>query len=665
MGAEASSAQMQPPTTPQAAAPKAYVTLHLYDFLTSGEGQALNGVLRQLGTGAFHCGVEVYGKEWSFRGRSSPGGSGVFWIHPKSASKSYRESVQMGKTSMSEEDVQRLLRMLMKQWPSNNYDILKRNCCHFSDQFCQRLGVGNIPTWITNLANTGKSIEEDINGVNVFLDQAVWGIAAQPTDKTPSEDSRSTTSREVNWSLRSSPGKRSPVNWNMNSSNRGAYGKLNSGEDERDLAVRGMNPSGGSSTRLWLVAFASLAMASCLAVVMVRKSPAASKFLGQTAEVNRQVIIQASTTVPTQEAVLTTEGHYDCEEAYSTFRSSWTLNHRKWCCRNSERGCHYDCANSLDDYASWSEDKQVYCSGSSSSSSNADVVPNGAAPVEGPGGGAGYVGEIVDAEGGGGSTMQRSNSGYVGDIVDAQGGGDGGAQPGPPANYMATDRPQAEAAETETQGFERVSPRFAGDEAEVAPPAASVNWVGEETEAVAPAPSASFATAQAAAPAPLVAYSGDEAQAESGAEAATMATAQSVDFAGAGEEAQAETRYAGDSTLAAPAAQDESVASAETSAASAGAFQAAPAPAFASPSATATGSSAGYAADAGGTLGPAASQSYAAAADTDAGASESAARVPSSEGYRPRHRSASEERRYSSGIHSRSSRSEGNDIAPE
>jgi len=130
----------------------ATVTLHCYDFLSSGEGQVLNGILRQLGTGAFHCGVEVYGKEWSFRSGRPAGVSGLFWVAPRTAGGAYRETIVMGETSMSEKEVERLVQALLGYWPSSGYDLLMRNCCHFSNEFCQRLGVGSIPEWTMTLA---------------------------------------------------------------------------------------------------------------------------------------------------------------------------------------------------------------------------------------------------------------------------------------------------------------------------------------------------------------------------------------------------------------------------------------------------------------------------------------------------------------------------------
>merc|ERR1712060_244462 len=64
----------------------------------------------------------------------------------------------MGTTYLSHEDVLGLTRKLRKHWPGSVYDLMKRNCCHFSDDLCVSLGCGTIPTRIKNLAATGAAL---------------------------------------------------------------------------------------------------------------------------------------------------------------------------------------------------------------------------------------------------------------------------------------------------------------------------------------------------------------------------------------------------------------------------------------------------------------------------------------------------------------------------
>lgn len=134
------------------------VTLHLYDLGQSSQVQGLNSILRPLGTGAFHCAVEICGLEWSY-GWAPPGETGVFEGPPKGCDMHvYRESVEMGQAKMSVTDVAELIAVLSTDWAGADYDMLNRNCCHFSDTLCRWLGVGSIPDWIHRLADAGEAL---------------------------------------------------------------------------------------------------------------------------------------------------------------------------------------------------------------------------------------------------------------------------------------------------------------------------------------------------------------------------------------------------------------------------------------------------------------------------------------------------------------------------
>lgn len=137
----------------------ARVTLHIYDVGTSGQVRILNSVLRPLGAGIFHCGVEIFGREWSFSDTETGLGCGVFASRPKCcAGHTHFESLFMGATMTPELEVLDLVYLLAKVWRVENYDILSKNCCHFCNELCQRLGVGVIPKWVMNLAGAGAAI---------------------------------------------------------------------------------------------------------------------------------------------------------------------------------------------------------------------------------------------------------------------------------------------------------------------------------------------------------------------------------------------------------------------------------------------------------------------------------------------------------------------------
>eukprot|EP00930_Biecheleria_cincta_P083764 TRINITY_DN73271_c0_g1_i1.p1 TRINITY_DN73271_c0_g1~~TRINITY_DN73271_c0_g1_i1.p1 ORF type:complete len:612 (-),score=123.29 TRINITY_DN73271_c0_g1_i1:46-1881(-) len=151
------------------------VWLHIYDVKESVEW--VNNLIRPAGAGAFHAAVEVFGMEWSF-GYSSEEKTGVYSCYPRSNKQhKYRESVAMGGTPLAPVLVSEILGQLAREWPGQSYDLLLRNCCHFSDALCRRLGVGPAPAWMTALASAGASLVDSVDQMLAGA-KAVGGFAA-------------------------------------------------------------------------------------------------------------------------------------------------------------------------------------------------------------------------------------------------------------------------------------------------------------------------------------------------------------------------------------------------------------------------------------------------------------------------------------------------------
>ncbi|CAE7519758.1 unnamed protein product [Symbiodinium sp. CCMP2592] len=131
------------------------VVLSVYDVSHSEKIHLANDVLHKLGTGIFHAAVQVYGKEWSY-GKTHGPSTGIFSCHPRGCkAHNFRESVQMGKTRLTEEEVNATIESMKPEWPGREYELLHLNCTHFSDEFCRRLGLERIPAWVRNLAPAG------------------------------------------------------------------------------------------------------------------------------------------------------------------------------------------------------------------------------------------------------------------------------------------------------------------------------------------------------------------------------------------------------------------------------------------------------------------------------------------------------------------------------
>lgn len=138
----------------------ANVRLHVYNVTVLSAVEKANAVLGMLGTGAFHAAVEVHGTEWSF-GAADDGQTGVFCNPPRACDMhSYRQVLDMGRTSLSEAEVGAVIRRMTAEWQGEDYDLLHCNCCHFSDELCRQLGVGPAPSWVLSLAGAGAKLDD-------------------------------------------------------------------------------------------------------------------------------------------------------------------------------------------------------------------------------------------------------------------------------------------------------------------------------------------------------------------------------------------------------------------------------------------------------------------------------------------------------------------------
>jgi len=131
------------------------VFLHVYEVgvLSPSVHKVLQATL---GTGAFHVGVEVYGRELSYGNTAdNPGDVTGVSMHPiprEHPSHRYCRSINLGCTQLSPTEIMKLLEELRVLWPARNYHTLRNNCVSFAEDFCARLGVQAPPAHVGALA---------------------------------------------------------------------------------------------------------------------------------------------------------------------------------------------------------------------------------------------------------------------------------------------------------------------------------------------------------------------------------------------------------------------------------------------------------------------------------------------------------------------------------
>ncbi|KAI9475619.1 MAG: PPPDE putative peptidase domain-containing protein [Benjaminiella poitrasii] len=135
---------------------KPHVYVNVYDMLEPNYLTQFG--YYALGIGVFHSGVEIGEKEYCFGGHDIPNVTGVFVVEPKTGipELTLKKTFDMGTIDLTENELEDLLLKLSDEFTGPSYNLLTRNCNHFTEEFVERLTHKSIPAWINRAAKLGN-----------------------------------------------------------------------------------------------------------------------------------------------------------------------------------------------------------------------------------------------------------------------------------------------------------------------------------------------------------------------------------------------------------------------------------------------------------------------------------------------------------------------------
>ncbi|KAI8378903.1 PPPDE putative peptidase domain-containing protein [Blakeslea trispora] len=134
---------------------KLHVYVNVYDMIQSNYITQFG--YYALGVGIFHSGVEIEGKEYCFGGHEVPNVTGVFVVEPKIGipELTLKQTFDMGTTNLTAQEIEELLVRISDEYVGTSYNLLSRNCNHFTEDFVARLTHRSLPSWINRAARLG------------------------------------------------------------------------------------------------------------------------------------------------------------------------------------------------------------------------------------------------------------------------------------------------------------------------------------------------------------------------------------------------------------------------------------------------------------------------------------------------------------------------------
>ncbi|KND87551.1 DeSI-like protein sdu1 [Tolypocladium ophioglossoides CBS 100239] len=136
---------------------KTEITIHVYDLLPPGR---VSSILWTVGASLLHSGVVINGREYAYGGHDKRGVTGVYWTKPgtEPPGGTFRCEILHGFTLASQEEIDSTLRTASDEFIGTSYNLLTRNCNHFTSYLCQKLTGTPGPGWLNRAASIGVAL---------------------------------------------------------------------------------------------------------------------------------------------------------------------------------------------------------------------------------------------------------------------------------------------------------------------------------------------------------------------------------------------------------------------------------------------------------------------------------------------------------------------------
>ncbi|CAM1507420.1 Fc.00g070610.m01.CDS01 [Cosmosporella sp. VM-42] len=136
---------------------KTEITIHVYDLLPPGR---LSSMLWTVGASLLHSGVVINGQEYAYGGHDKRGVTGVYWTKPRTEPPggTFKCEILHGFTLATDEEIQATLRAASEEFQGTSYNLLTKNCNHFTSYLCKKLTGQPGPGWLNRAASIGVAL---------------------------------------------------------------------------------------------------------------------------------------------------------------------------------------------------------------------------------------------------------------------------------------------------------------------------------------------------------------------------------------------------------------------------------------------------------------------------------------------------------------------------
>lgn len=113
-----------------------------------------------IGTSLLHSGVVINGREYAYGGHDKRGVTGVYWTRPKTLPPggTFKSEILQGFTLAPQEEIDAIIRDASDEFQGTAYNLLTKNCNHFTAHLCQKLTGRSGPSFLNRAASIGVAL---------------------------------------------------------------------------------------------------------------------------------------------------------------------------------------------------------------------------------------------------------------------------------------------------------------------------------------------------------------------------------------------------------------------------------------------------------------------------------------------------------------------------
>ena len=113
-----------------------------------------------MGASLLHSGVVINGREYAYGGHDKRNLTGVYWTAPKTEPPggTFKTEILHGFTFSSQAEIDTIIRSTSEDFQGTSYNLLTKNCNHFTSELCNRLTGRPGPAWLNRAASIGVAL---------------------------------------------------------------------------------------------------------------------------------------------------------------------------------------------------------------------------------------------------------------------------------------------------------------------------------------------------------------------------------------------------------------------------------------------------------------------------------------------------------------------------